>query len=119
MRSTCRRSWVRRVAEFGRGVRAVIASAPLVLMAGPALAATVTVVIEGMQFSPAVVTVQRGDTVVWVNRDMVPHTATAAGAFDSRTIVPGASWAYVARTAGRHDYACTLHPSMRAMLQIE
>ncbi|MCM2311618.1 MAG: plastocyanin/azurin family copper-binding protein [Steroidobacteraceae bacterium] len=72
-----------------------------------------------MQFSPEVVTVTRGDTVVWVNRDMVPHTATTADAFDSRIIAPGTSWTYVARTAGRYDYACTLHPTMRATLRVE
>src|SRR2546423_277336 len=32
-----------------------------------------------MEFHPAVLTVAAGDTVVWVNRDIVPHTATATG----------------------------------------
>lgn len=119
MRSTCRRSWVRPVAERGRSLRAVIAPALLVFMVAPASAATVTVVIDRMQFSPPIVTARRGDTVVWVNRDMVPHTATAAEAFDSRTIAPGTSWTYVARAAGRYDYACTLHPTMKATLRVE
>ena len=30
-----------------------------------------------MAFHPEVLEVQRGDTVVWINRDIVPHTATA------------------------------------------
>ena len=32
--------------------------------------------IRGMAFHPAVLEIHRGDTVVWVNRDFVPHTAT-------------------------------------------
>ena len=60
----------------------------LALLALPALsgAATQTVTIEGMKFQPASVTVKRGDTVVWQNKDVVPHTATAAGKFDSKNI---------------------------------
>ena len=33
--------------------------------------------IRGMAFHPEVLEVRRGDTVVWINRDIVPHTATA------------------------------------------
>jgi plastocyanin len=44
---------------------------------------THTVTIEEMRFHPERLTVARGDTIVWVNRDLVPHTATsAAGRFD-------------------------------------
>ena len=34
--------------------------------------------IRGMAFHPEALEVRRGDTVVWINRDMVPHTATTA-----------------------------------------
>ena len=36
-----------------------------------------TVTIEGMRFQPEMLTVERGDTIVWVNKDLVPHTATS------------------------------------------
>ena len=40
---------------------------------------------ENMRFQPQSLTVARGDTVVWVNKDLVPHTATSkAGGFDSQ-----------------------------------
>ncbi len=49
-----------------------------------------TVLIEGMRYQPEGLTVVAGDTVVWINRDMVPHTATSAsGRFDSNEIAPG------------------------------
>ena len=44
---------------------------------------THTVTIEATSFKPDRLTVAVGDTVVWVNKDPFPHTATAAGAFDS------------------------------------
>jgi plastocyanin len=33
--------------------------------------------IRGMAFHPEVLEIRLGDTVVWTNRDLVPHTATA------------------------------------------
>ena len=44
------------------------------------------VAMVGMQFQPEVLTVAPGDTVVWVNQDVVSHTATStAGGFDSQS----------------------------------
>jgi plastocyanin len=80
---------------------------------------THTVTIEGMRFQPDVLTVSRGDTIVWVNRDLVPHTATSkAGDFDSKTIRADESWKYVAATKGDFAYICTFHPAMKATLRV-
>ena len=84
-----------------------------------ACAATHEVKIEGMQFSPASLTVKKGDKVVWRNADLVPHTATATGSFDSKTIAAGKSWTYVAGKAGTHAYVCTLHPTMKGTLVVQ
>lgn len=77
-----------------------------------------TVVLENMQFTPATITVHRGDTIVWVNRDLVPHTVTGA-AFDSKSIAPSASWTFTPTKAGRFDYVCTFHPTMKAAVVVE
>lgn len=82
-------------------------------------AATHTVVIEGVKFEPETLTVARGDTVVWVNKDPFPHTVTAKGAFDSHDIAAGKSWKYVARKPGEFAYVCTLHPNMQAKLVVK
>ena len=94
----------------------VLAAALLPLAAH---AETQTVTIEGMQFKPQVITVKRGDTIVWRNRDVVPHTATAAGLFDSGGIANGKSWSHVAAKAGKHDYVCTYHPGMKATVVVQ
>lgn len=80
---------------------------------------THTVTIEGLQFIPAVLTVKAGDTIVWVNKDLFPHTATAAGAFDSKSIADGKSWQYTAASKGDYPYTCTFHPTMKATLRVE
>ena len=72
------------------------------------------VAIQGMQFVPAEVTASAGDTIVWVNEDIVPHTATAAGVFDSGVIASKAEWRLVVKESGVVSYACTMHPTMKA-----
>ena len=54
-----------------------------------------------MRFQPEMLTVDRGDTIVWVNKDLVPHTATSkAGNFDSKLIQADKSWKYTIRKKG-------------------
>ena len=79
-----------------------------------------TVNMEGMVFRPAVITVRPGDTVVWVNKDMVPHTATSAPAgFDSKVIPANDSWRYRAEKTGDFDYVCSFHPTMTGKLSVQ
>jgi plastocyanin len=76
--------------------------------------------ITGFQFVPPRVTVAVGDTLTWVNEDIVPHTATAAtGAWDSGTIAAKGRATIVIRASGRVEYRCTLHPSMRGTVVAE
>ena len=89
------------------------------LMAGEDAAKTHTVTIEAMRFQPETLTVSRGDTIVWVNKDVVAHTATSEdGRFDSKTIETDASWKYIARERGDFAYICDLHPEMKATLRV-
>jgi len=79
-----------------------------------------TVTIEGMKFSPEALEVKAGDTVVWKNKDIVPHNATASDhGFQSPTIPPNGTWKFRMRKKGEHDYLCTLHPTMKAKLTVK
>ena len=81
---------------------------------------THTVTIEGMSFQPAMLTVKAGDSVVWINKDWFPHTATSeTGGFDSLEIPPDQSWTYTPKTKGEFPYVCTLHLTMKAILRVE
>lgn len=76
--------------------------------------------ISGFAFTPKTLEVAVGDTVVWMNRDFVPHTATATdGAWDTGEISGNASRSHVARERGRYEYVCELHPSMTATLVVD
>jgi plastocyanin len=94
----------------------------LAALAGPVVAgaaATHVVTIEGMKFEPATVRVKMGDQVVWQNKDLVPHTATAADKFDSGQIAGGKSWSWTAIARGQTEYVCTYHPGMKGSVVVE
>ena len=79
-----------------------------------------TVLIEGTSFTPQTLTVRRGDTIVWTNRDPFPHTVTARkGQFDSHLLAEDHSWRYTARTTGEFPYFCTLHQTMTGVLIVK
>ncbi|MBS0612260.1 MAG: cupredoxin family copper-binding protein [Proteobacteria bacterium] len=82
-----------------------------------AAAATHVVRVENMQFTPSSLTVRRGDRIVWVNKDLFPHTVTSdTKAFDSHDIPPSASWTYRADRPGEYAYSCAYHPTMKAKI---
>ena len=77
------------------------------------------VVVDATKFTPEVLTVTAGDTVLWINKDLFPHTATSQGRFDSGPINPGNSWQYTITDKGEIDYICTLHPTMKGKLRVQ
>jgi plastocyanin len=98
----------------------MVLGAALLVGAGRAPARSHLVRISGFQFVPALITAAVGDTVVWSNEDIFPHTATAlTGAWDSGTIAAKGRWTLVVRAAGRVEYQCALHPSMKATVEAE
>ena len=92
----------------------------LMLLAGFTSPKSHTVEIRGMEFHPAVLTVAVGDTIVWINRDIVPHTATGSGVkkWDTGQLVQRQMGRYVASRAGVARYICTFHPTMHGKLII-
>jgi plastocyanin len=83
-------------------------------------AAEHTIVIDGFRYAPQALRVKSGDTVVWVNRDIVEHTATASnGAFDSKTVRPQRQWQWVATQRGQYAYICAFHPNMKGVVEVD
>jgi plastocyanin len=73
--------------------------------------------ISGFVFQPAELAVSPGDTVVFTNADLVPHTATAAdSSWNSGEIARDATWRLVVPESGIAEYTCLYHPTMKARL---
>lgn len=78
-----------------------------------------TVEIRGFSYHPEHLEVEAGDRVVWVNRDMVPHTATGdREAWDSGEVPGEERWTLMAAGDGVQDYHCAMHPTMRGTLVV-
>jgi plastocyanin len=76
------------------------------------------VTISNMSFGAIPSGLKVGDSVVFVNRDSVPHTVTARDhSFDLR-IGPGQSRQLTLSKAGTFPIYCILHSPMRATLSV-
>jgi plastocyanin len=114
------RSLVRRLTLSAAVLTVLFASTGQAAAVAASKPRTHTVVIEGTRFQPESLTVRAGDTIVWVNKDLFPHTATGSSAtFNSEVIAAGASWKYVARKKGEFPYGCIFHPTMKAALLVK
>jgi plastocyanin len=80
-----------------------------------------TVTIDATSFQPASLTIAVGDSVTWVNKDVIPHTATSTKGqtFDSGTIASGKSWKQTFKSRGDVAYVCEFHPTMKGRLRIK
>lgn len=103
-------------------IAAALAVTPFTASPRPAAAATVSVDIVDVAFSPAAVTVGVGDTIVWTNTGAAPHTSTSdpgqADAWDSSTLTTGQSFSRTFSVPGTFTYFCAIHPFMRASLTV-
>jgi len=80
---------------------------------------TDTVTIHMMQFNPSEITVNKGDTVIWINKDLVPHTVKSlvANEFYSDTIKVGQTWKQ--NITDSVSYFCTIHPTMIGKIMVK
>ena len=78
-----------------------------------------TVEIKQMKFQPEVLKVQKGDTVVWINNDIVAHDVTEEPnkAWTSSVMPSGKSWSLVITKSA--DYYCSIHVVMKGKLVVK
>ena len=90
------------------------------LLSCPAAAASRThvVIIDRMKFGPIPTDLKAGDTIVWENRDIFRHTATAKDGSFNIDLLAGKKGSTVLRKPGTFDFACRYHPDMRGVLKI-
>ena len=84
-----------------------------------AQAANVQITIEKLEISPAEARAKVGDTIEWINKDIVAHTATARSGDWDVMIAPRRSARIVLKKAGAVDYYCRFHPNMTGRLTVE
>lgn len=92
---------------------------PLVLggVLSQAQAETIQVVIDKLVFSPAAVTAKVGDTIEWINKDPLAHTATVKGGWEVM-IPPKKTATQKLEKEEAVDFYCRFHPNMKGSLTV-
>lgn len=86
-------------------------------------AASATINIRDMMFTPSQITVQKGGIVTWTNNDSTTHTVVADlsnnGGPASGNIAPGQNYSFTFNKTGSFQYHCSIHPSMRGTIVVK
>ena len=81
-------------------------------------AATIQITMENLVISPAEAAAKVGDTIEWINKDILAHTATARNGDWDVTIPPKKTVTLGLKKAGAVAYYCRCHPNMKATLTV-
>jgi plastocyanin len=81
-------------------------------------AETKQVIIDKLVFSPNEVNAKVGDTIVWDNKDILAHTATASNKDWDVMIGSKQTVSLVLKNAGSIDYFCKFHPNMKGRVVV-
>jgi plastocyanin len=98
---------------MSRGI--LLVALMLALGSSPLRAETIRVTIDKLVFAPAEIKARVGDTIQWINKDVIPHTATMKGGWD--VLIPaGKSATMIVSKAEDVGYFCRFHPNMKGRL---
>lgn len=84
-----------------------------------ALKSVDTIFIKNMVFTPSELHVHNGGSVIWINKDIVPHNVTdlPGNKWTSGTLARGSSWER--KINNTLDYYCSIHPTMKGKIIVD
>jgi plastocyanin len=108
---------------LGAGILVALLCGALYMRQGFAASdAKAAVTIDNYAFGPGMLTVKRGTTVTWTNKDDDVHTVKSdAGpvAFKSSALDTGDSFTVTFDKAGTYQYICSIHPHMQGKIIVQ
>lgn len=108
--------------ESRRGILRRLLALALLPLARAAMAqdtTPATVEIAKFAFMPAEIEIKAGGSVTFVNRDLVPHTATAQdNSFDTGTLRKDERKEVTFPAAGTFSYFCRFHRHMTGIVRV-
>lgn len=81
------------------------------------------VIIQNYKFAPETLTIKKGATITWENRDNTRHNAVSEDdspvkGLNGPLIGRGETWAHTFTGAGTYTYYCSPHPYMKARIVV-
>jgi plastocyanin len=117
---TTKKVWIVGLATTVMIATLLLAGTPSVTANDQASAASVDVKIDNFTFGPQTLTVSVGTTVVWTNRDDIPHTVVSTdGVFKSKVRDTDEKFSYTFNKAGTYPYFCSVHPKMTGKVVVQ
>lgn len=101
---------------------ALLPVAPAAFAADAAKPSPNTVNIDNFAFSPATLTVTKGTTVTWVNRDDIAHTVVNDAnprTFKSPPMDSDDKFSFTFSAPGTYKYFCSIHPHMTGVIVVK
>ncbi len=78
----------------------------------------VIVTLVNYRYSPEVIKIKKGDTVIWKNTDSAGHDVVGKN-FDSKTFHKGEVFSVTFNETGTYDYICSFHNGMNGKVIVE
>ena len=76
--------------------------------------------IDNFKFAPTPLTVPKGATVTWINRDDIPHSIVLLALnFHSHPMDTDGTVTFTFNQPGKYDYLCGLHPFMHGQIIVQ
>jgi plastocyanin len=73
---------------------------------------------EGVSYSPTQISAHVGDTIEWVNSDILVHTATSRSGDWDLVIAPNQKKSVTLKSLGNIEYYCRYHPNMVGQITV-
>ena|ERR1700722_6321276 len=102
-------------ALLGLGITGAVAQQ--IAAAGP-----VEIAIQNFAFLPGNLTIARGTSVTWVNKDEEPHNIVNVAqprVFRSAAVDGGEKFSFTFNDPGTYKYICSIHPHMSGTIVVQ
>jgi plastocyanin len=117
---TTKKMWIVGLATTAMIAMLLLAETPTVSANDQPPGANADVKIDNFSFGPQTLTVSVGTTVVWTNRDDIPHTVVSTdGVFKSKVRDTDEKFSYTFTKAGTYTYFCSVHPKMTGKVVVQ
>src|SRR5438132_1250978 len=108
---------------FAFGAPVKVAARPAEEVAAQAAAPAgkvVEVKVDNFSFSPQTITIAAGTTVIWTNRDDIPHTVVSDDKFfKSKVLDTDEKFSFTFDKPGTFGYFCSIHPKMTGKIVVQ
>lgn len=74
--------------------------------------------IKNFAFNPAELSINKGATVIWINKDPTTHRISGNG-FQSMDLTNSRSYSFTFNNSGTYDYICSIHPGMKGKVIVK